>query len=128
MEKASTVQGFLFPFFVFGFFSSSCDSKPTPESSLHSPPLHKALRTPRSMPLSSFSDDAQRVAGGPPSLFSGASRPDGATAVALAAATALQRCGWSMSSTASAALSPAAASAPWPGRPGSTEWVFAFEW
>ena len=80
-------------------------------------------------PLSrSFSDDAQRVAGGPPSLFCGVLRPDGATAVALAAATALQRCGWSMSSSPASALSPAAASAPWPGRPASTEWVFAFEW
>ena len=78
------------------------------------------------MPLSSFSNDAQRVAGGPPSQFAGVSRPDGATAVALAAATALKRCGWSMP-TASP-LSPAAASAPWPGRPGSMEWVFPFEW
>ena len=83
------------------------------------------------MPLPSFSDDAQSVAGGPPSLFSRVSRPDGATAVALAAATALKRCGWTptaSTTTATAALSPAAASHPWPGRPGSMEWVFAFEW
>jgi hypothetical protein len=77
------------------------------------------------MPLASFSDDAQRVAGGLPSQFAKVSRSDGATAVALAAATALKRCGWSPSSLA---LSPAAASAPWPGRPGSEEWVFPFEW
>ena len=47
-------------------------------------------------------------------------------AVALAAAVALKRCGWMP--TAFSSLSPAAASAPWPGRPGSMEWVFPFEW
>lgn len=77
------------------------------------------------MTLLQFKDDAETVAGGPPSRFEGVARPE--AAVALALATALHRRGWSRTSTTTAS-SQANGDVAWPGTLSSVEWVFGFEW